>query len=140
MMTQDLKEQVLNFKTKCYGGVAADPRHLGVYLLAKVIPAMEDSGDVAFAWHWANKDVCVYNQSEYDTETGNYRKLKMKKDDADTTWTYTFKKGDKNRKAIITTEIWYKKNADHNTSPIALLFGQFFAAGLHIAKVRFEDA
>jgi hypothetical protein len=135
----NLKEQVLNFKTQCFGAVA-DPRHLGVYLLSKVIPSMDNGGDVAFAWAWAKKDVCVYNQSEYDGETAMYRnKHKMIKTDGDTTWFYEFKKDGKKRKALITTEIWFKENEDHNTSPIALLLGQFFGAGLHIAKVKFED-
>lgn len=137
----DLKEQVINFKTKIFGHCPADPRHLGIHLLTKVIPSMDGNGDVAFAWAWAKNDVCVYNQEEYDGETKMYRtKHKMVKTDGDTTWFYDFKKGDKKRKAIITTEIWYKENADHNTSPIAILLGQFFGAGLHIAKVRFEDA
>lgn len=136
----NLKEQVINFKTQCFGAVA-DPRSLGVYLLAKVIPAMDGNGDVAFAWAWAKKDVCVYNQAEYDGETAMYRnRHKMKKTDGDTTWFYEFKNKDgKMRKALITTEIWFKENENHNTSPIALLLGQFFGAGLHIAKVKFED-
>ena len=131
---RDLKEQVINFKTKCFGAVT-DPRSLGVYLLAKVIPAMDGNGDIAFAWFWAKKDVCVYNQEEYDGETKMYRtKHKMKKTDGDTTWFYEFKKDGKMRKAIITTEIWYKENTQHNISPIALLMSQFFGAGLHISK------
>lgn len=139
--TSDLKEQVLNFKTKCFGA-DADPRALGVYILASVLPNMERGGDVAFAWAWAKKDVCVYNQNEYDTETKMYRtKHKMVKTDGDTTWTYEFKNKDgKKKKVFITTEIWFKENENHNTSPIAILLGQFFGAGLHIAKVKFEDA
>ena len=138
----DLKEQVLNFKTKIHGYCPADPRHLGVYLLTKVIPMMDGTGDVAFAWAWAKNDVGVYNQSEYDGETKMYRKQhKMKKTDGDTTWFYEFKNKDgKKRRALITTEIWFKEDADHNTSPIAILLGQFFGAGLHISKVKFEDA
>ena len=136
----DLKERVMTFQTKCFGA-AADPRQLGVYLLARVIPAMDANGDVAFAWAWAKNDVCVYNQAEYDGETKMYRtRHKMKKTDGDTTWYYEFKNKDgKKRKAVITTEIWYKENENHNTSPIALLLGQFFGAGLHICKVKFED-
>lgn len=138
--TGDLKKQVVEFKTMIYGNCPADPRLLGIHLLTKVIPAMDGTGDVAFAWGWAKNDVVVYNQSEYDTETGMYaKKHKMKKDDGDTEWHYEFKKGDKKRRAVITTEIWYKPNGNHNTSPIAILLGQFFGAGLHIAKVRFED-
>lgn len=136
----DLKEQVLNFKTMCFGA-AADPRHLGIHILTKVIPVMERDNEVAFAWGWAKNDVVVYNQNEYDTETTMYRRQhKMKKTDGDTTWFYEFKNKDgKKKKAIITTEIWFKENEQHNTSPIALLLGQFFGAGLHIAKVKFED-
>ena len=138
----NLKEQVINYKTKIFGACPADPRSVGVYLLTKVIPAMDGNGDVAFAWAWAKNDVCVYNQAEYDGETTMYRtKQKMVKTDGDTTWFYEFKNKDgKKRKALITTEIWFKKNGNHNTSPIALLLGQFFGAGLHIAKVKFEDA
>jgi hypothetical protein len=137
----DLKEQVMNFKTRCYGA-EADPRHLGVFLLTKVIPTMDGDGDVAFAWAWAKKDVCVYSQKEYDGETAMYQKKhKMTKTDGDTTWFYEFKnKNGKKRKAVMTTEIWFKEDADFATSPIALLLGQFFGAGLHIVKVKFEDA
>ncbi len=135
----DLKEQVINFKTKIYGGSGVCPRTLGVILLTKVIPRMFAVGDVAFGWHWAANDVGVYNQAEYDAETKNYRtKHKMMKNDGDTTWFYDFKNGDKKVRAIITTEIWFKKDEDHNTSPVAILLGQFFGAGLHLAKVRFE--
>jgi hypothetical protein len=136
----NLKEQVINFKTKCFGATA-DPRSIGVYLLAKVIPAMDVNGDMAFIWAWAKEDIGVYNQAEYDCETAMYRnRHKMKKTDGDTTWFYEFKNKDgKMRKALITTEIWFKENGNHNTSPVALLLGQFFGAGLHIAKVKFED-
>jgi len=135
----NLKEHVLNFNTKCFGA-ETDPRHLGMFLLTQVIPKMEGNGDMAFAWMWAKSDVCLYNQQEYDAETTHYRvNHKMKKNDGETTWFYEFKKGNKKRKAIITTEIWFKKNGNHKTSPIALLLGQFFGAGLHIAKVKFED-
>jgi len=135
----NLKEQVLNFKTQCFGAVT-DPRSLGVFILAKVIPDMDRTGDVAFCWGWRVNDVCVYNQSEYNTETATYRKThKMKKSTGDTTWFYEFKNKDGvMRKALMTTEIWYKEGEDHNTSPIALLMGQFFGAGLHIVKVKFE--
>jgi len=60
----DLKEQVINFKTKIFGHCPADPRHLGIHLLTKVIPSMDGNGDVAFAWAWAKNDVCVYNQED----------------------------------------------------------------------------
>jgi len=101
---------------------------------------MDINNEVAFAWLWARKDVVVYNQKEYDDETTMYRlKHNMVKADGDTTWFYEFKKDGKKRKTILTTEIWYKKDTDHATSPIALLFGQFFSAGLHITKVKFED-
>ena len=137
--TGDLKERVINFQTKCYGAVA-DPRSVGIHLLTKVIPYMDGNGDMAFAWAWAKHDVCMYNQAEYDEETTTYRKKhKMKKHDGDTTWFYEFKKDGKKRKAIMTTEIWFKEDGHHNTSPIALLFGQFLGAGLHITKVKFED-
>jgi hypothetical protein len=135
----DLRKQVIGYKTECHGAVI-DPRHLGVYLLTIVIPEMYRTGEVAFAWAWAKKDVCVYNQAEYDQETAVYlKKHNMQKDDGDTTWFYEFKKDGKKLKAIMTTEIWFKEDASHNTSPIALLLGQFFGAGLHIVKVKFEE-
>jgi len=137
----DLKEQVINFKTKIFGSCPIDPRFLGIQLLTSVIPRMDGNGDMAFAWMWAKNDVALYNQKEYDEETKMYRtKHKMIKNNGDTTWFYDFKIGEKKRRAIITTEIWFKKDEDHATSPIALLMGQFFGAGLHISKVRFEDA
>jgi hypothetical protein len=136
----NLKEQVMNFKTKCFGAVA-DPRHLGVHILTKVIPSMDINGDVAFAWLWAKNDLGVYNQKEYDGETKMYVEThKMKKTNGDTEWVYEFKNKDgKMRKATITTEIWYKEGEDHRTSPVAMLLNQFFGAGLHIAKVKFSD-
>ena len=137
---KNLKEQVLNFKIRCHGA-ATDPRRLGIHLLTQVIPSMIATNDMAFAWYFATNDVVVYNQQEYDEETHNYKnRHNMVKDEGDTTWFYEFKKGGKKRRAIITTEIWYKKNQDHSTSPIALLLGQFVGAGFHICKVKFEDA
>ena len=130
----------MNFKTTCYGAVA-DPRSLGIHILAKVIPSMTGSTDVAFAWAWRAKDVCVYTQKEYDAETAMYVKTHgMKKNDGDTTWFYEFKKDGKKWKAILTTEIWFKPGAEHNVSPIAMLFSQFMGNGLHITKVKFVDA
>jgi len=139
----DLKEHVLNYKTIHYTNQhKIDPRHLGIHILTKPIPAMDVNGDMAFAWLWARNDLGVYNQAEYDGETKMYRTThKMKKDNGDTEWFYEFKNRDgKKRKATITTEIWYKPGEDHRTSPVATLLGQFMGAGLHIAKVRFEDA
>jgi len=118
-----------------------DIKHLGIHLLAKVIPKMDDQGDVAFAWLWRLNDVGLYNQKEYETETTMYQKEhKLKKDEGDTTWCYEYKKGDKKRRCVMTTEIWYNPKENHRTSPIALLFNQYLAAGLHITKCRFEDA
>jgi hypothetical protein len=139
----DLKEQVMNFKTRIYSNQqTADPRQLGVYILAKVIPTMDEVGDVAFAWHWAKNDLCVYNQQEYDNETRRYLKEhKMKNHEGDTAWNYVFKnKSGKMRKAVLTTDIWFKEGVEHATSPVAYLLNQFMGAGLHIAKVKFEDA
>ena len=136
----NLKKQVINFKTKCFGAVA-DPRSVGVHLLAKVIPSMDGTDEMAFVWHWSGNDICVYTQAEYNSETRSYRNThKMKKEDGDTIWFYEFKNREgKMRKALMTTEIWYKEGADHATSPIAMLMGQLLAAGLHIVKVKFED-
>jgi len=139
----DLKEHVMNFKTVIHTNEhKCDPRHLGVYILAKVIPNMDENGDVAFAWLWAKHDLGVYNQAEYDGEVAMYKKThKMKKHDGDTVWNYVFKnKHGKMRRAVLTTEIWFKEGANHQTSPVAQLLSQFFGAGLHICKVRFEDA
>jgi hypothetical protein len=135
----DFKKQVLDFKTTVFGS-PVNPRSLGIYILSNVIPNMYRQGDIGFAWGWKAKDVIVYNQNEYDTETTMYRsKFNLVKVDGDTTWFYDFTIGGKKHRAIITTEIWYKEDEHFNTSPIACLFNQFMAAGLHISKVRFED-
>ena len=140
----DLKKQVMNFKGIIItpNQKIADPLHLGIHILTKVIPVMDKMNEVAFAWHWRAEDVCVYNQEEYQTETNNYVKNhKMKKVDGDTEWFYVFKNKDgKMRKATITTEIWFNKSKDWKLSPIAVLLAQWFGAGLHICKVKFEDA
>lgn len=139
---EDMKKAFLGDLPRVFvNGDFPDLRRLGVYLLTNVIPKMDEGGDVAFAWLWARKDVGVYNQKEYDTETATYQtKWKMEKTDGDTTWVYEFKKGDKKRRCIVTTEIWFTKKGDHSLSPIAVLFRQMFGNGLHIAKCRFEDA
>jgi hypothetical protein len=118
-----------------------DLRRMGVFIMTRVIPSMDALGDVAFAWHFAGKDISVYNQNEYTMETTNYRrKFNMVVNKGDTTWFFDFKNKDgKQRRCIMTTEIWFKKDEDFATSPIALLFGQMFGAGLHITKCRFED-
>ena len=136
------KDAVLNFKTRIFTNAPLpDPRHLGVYLLTKVIPQMDANGEHSFAWIWAAKDVGVYNQQEYETETEMYRKKhKMRKADGDTTWFYDYTLKGKKRRCVMTTEIWYKEGKEHNVSPIAYLFGQFMANGFHITKCRFEDA
>jgi hypothetical protein len=140
---EDFKKAVVDYKMRVFasGGAGLDPRSIGIFILTKVIPMMDAQNDIAFFWHWARSDVGVYNQKEYDEETGRYKKQhKMVKDDGDATWFYDFKNKDgKMRRCIITTEIWYKKGADHNVSPIAYLFGQMFGNGFHIAKCRFED-
>tara|TARA_R110000868_G_C10861391_1_gene761546 strand:- start:1034 stop:1486 length:453 start_codon:yes stop_codon:yes gene_type:complete len=137
---QNFKEAVMTFSTRIYSqGDLPNPQKLGIALLAKVIPAMEANGDVAFAWGWGPKDVLLYNQQEYETETATYVSLhKMKCDKGDTTWFHDYTSKGKKRRAILTTEIWYTKG-QHSVSPIAYLFRQFMAAGLHITKVRFED-
>lgn len=115
---------------------------LAITILAKLIPEMDKRNEVAFAFHYAMRDLAAYSAADYAAETNNYKKThKMKKDDGDTTWVYEFKNKDgKKRRCILTTEIWYKPGAEHSVSPIAYLFGQFFANGLHITKCRFEDA
>ena len=115
---------------------------LGITILAKLIPEMDKNNEVAFAYHYAMKDLCAYSAADYNSETSNYKKThKMKCDKGDTVWFYEFKNKDgKKRRCILETEIWYKPNAEHSVSPIAILFSQFFANGLHITKCRFEDA
>jgi len=138
---ENFKDAVMGFSTRIYSqGGLPDPKHLGIHLLTGVIPQMEAGGDVAFAWGWKPKDVLVYNPQEYETETKMYKdKFKMKCDLGDTTWFYDYTSKGKKRRAILTTEIWYDPKGKHGTSPIAYLFRQFLAAGLHITKVRFED-
>lgn len=140
---EDFKKAVVDYKMRVFasGGAGLDPRSIGIFILTQVIPRMDVNNDIAFFWHWKLGDVGVYNQKEYDAETALYKtQHKMVKDAGDTTWFYDFKnKEGKMRRCIITTEIWYKKNGNHNVSPIAYLFGQMFGNGLHISKCRFED-
>ena len=140
--TSDLKEHILkgSFPRIFSSTPMPDPKHLGVYLLTKVIPVMEGNGEFAFVWHWANKDVAVYSEAEYTAETGNYKsRHKMECSAGDTVWHYDYTFKGKKRRCIITTEIWYKPDTDHAVSPIALIFGQFMGNGLHFAKCRWED-
>ena len=139
---ENLKDKVINFKgPNVYSSTPLpDIKYVGVFLLAKVIPAMDAEGDVAFCWHWGLNDIAKYNKEEYETETTMYKKQhKMKKDDGETTWFYDFKKGDKKRRCVMTTEIWYNPKKDAPLSPFAMLFGQYFGNGYHITKCRFED-
>ena len=138
----DFKKRVLsdNFPTIYTNTKMPDPKHLGVYLMTKVIPVMDERNEYAFGWFWAREDVGVYSKEEYTTETNMYKTThKMKCAPGDTTWYYDYKVGDKKRRCIMTTEIWYKPRANHNVSPIAILFAQFMGAGLHIVKCKFED-
>jgi hypothetical protein len=138
---ENFKDAVMGFSTRIFSqGDLPDPKQLGIRLLTKCIPQMEAGGDVAFAWGWRVNDVVLYNQREYATETNMYKdRFKMKCCLGDTTWFYDYTSKGKKRRAILTTEIWYKPDAEHNTSPIAFLFRQYLSAGLHITKVRFED-
>ena len=138
---ENFKTAVMDFNTSIYSQrELPDPKHLGMSLLTKVIPQMEAQGDVAFAWGWKPKDVLLYNKQEYETETNRYKDhFKMKCDNGDKVWFYDYTYKDKKRRAILTTEIWYDPKGQHSVSPIAFLFRQFLAAGLHITKVRFED-
>ena len=138
----DFKARALGKLPTIYtNGKLPDLKQLAIYLLARVIPEMDRDGDHAFAWLWAKEDICVYNADEYATETGMYKtKHKMKMDKGDTTWFYDYTLKGKKRRCVMTTEIWYKPNASHNLSPIAIIFGQMFANGLHIVKCEFKDA
>ena len=142
METKDLKQLFMGTgQTRIFAnGPMPDLKKLAVMILAKAIPNMEEHGDVAFAWLWARNDLGVYNQKEYETETSMYAKQhKMKKCDGDTVYHYDFTKDGKKRRCILTTEIWYKPRANHQLSPVAMLFGQYMSNGLHITKCRFEN-
>jgi len=136
----DFKQAVLSFKTVIHSSQPMpDPKHLGLHVMTQLIPKMEATGDVAFAWHWKGNDAVVYNPAEYAEETGNYRKKGLKMDKGDTTWFYDYTfKGNK-RRCILTTEIWYNNKERFRISPFAFLFRQYMAEGLHITKVRFVN-
>ena len=136
----NFKEAVLNFKTVIHSSQPMpDPKHLGLHVMTQLIPKMEATGDVAFAWHWKGNDVCVYNPAEYAEETGMYRKKGLKMDKGDTTWFYDYTYKGNKRRCILTTEIWYNNTERFRTSPFAFLFRQYMAEGLHITKVRFVN-
>ena len=137
----DFKKNVMNYKINIYTNVdIPDPKHLGIYMMTKVIPKMEDLGDVAFAWHWASKSPCTYNAQELEMETNNYKKMGCKCDKGDSTWFYEWKSKDgKKHRCLMNTEIWYLEDKDHETSPFAFLFNQIMGSGLHITRVRFEE-
>ena len=137
---RNFKETIMGDMPKIFSSTPMpDLKMLGLHLMTKVIPTMAKEGDVAFAWHFRLKNVAVYNQAEYTTETDNYKKNKLTKDDGDTTWFYDWKVGDKTRRCVMTTEIWYPKDKDMPTSPIAYLMGQMFGSGLHVVKCVFQD-
>lgn len=138
----DFKKSVMegSFPTIHSSKPMPDLRSLGVYLMARVIPKMEELGEMAFAWHWAGNDVCAYTHNDYSTETGSYKKLhKMKCCKGDTVWNYDYTFKGKKRRCIMETEIWYKPDTDHNVSPIAMVFGQFMSPGFHFVKCRWES-
>jgi len=127
----NFKEAVLNFKTVIHSSQPMpDPKHLGLHVMTQLIPKMEATGDVAFAWHWKGNDVCVYNPAEYAEETGMYRKKGLKMDKGDTTWFYDYTYKGNKRRCILTTEIWYNNTERFRTSPFAFLFRQYMAEGL----------
>jgi hypothetical protein len=137
----DFKKNVMDFNMTIYTPVRIpDPKHLGIFMMTRVIPRMKEDGDVAFAWHWARSDSCVYNAKELAMETAMYKKKGLKCDKGDSTWFYewTAKNGKKHR-CLMNTEIWYKEGEEHYTSPFAYLFNQIMGAGLHITRCRFED-
>lgn len=141
-MSSDLKERVLkgSFPRIFSSTPTPDLKSLGVFLLTKVIPQMEDNGEVCFVWNWRCQDVAAYTQADYNTETGNYKtKHKMECVLGDTVWHYDYTFKGKKRRCVITTEIWHKPGSEHSLSPIAMLFGQMFGNGLHFAKCRWED-
>lgn len=141
--TQCFKQKVLDFKMKIFSEEAMpSPRAIGVYLLTKVIPSMDERKEDSFAWHFAGKDVCLYTKAEYDAEINNYINThKMKCSKGNVVWHYDYTlAGGKKRRCVMTTEIWFKPDADHSISPIALLCGQFMGNGLHITRCVFQDA
>jgi len=141
----DFKKAVVDFKTVIFTNqprseiTAPHPQHLGLHVMTQLIPKMEATGDVAFAWHWKRNDVCVYNPAEYAEETGMYNKKGLKMDKGDTTWFYDYTYKGNKRRCILTTEIWYNKTERFRISPFAFLFRQYMAEGLHITKVRFVN-
>ncbi len=141
-MTTDLKKHVLagKFPTVFTSKPMPDPKTLGVILLSRLIPAMEDMGEFAFAWHWAANDIVSYTKSDYDNETGSYKNVhKMECSKGETVWHYDYTFKGKKRRCILETEIWFKPGKEHNVSPMAMLFCQFMGNGLHITKCRWED-
>jgi hypothetical protein len=100
---------------------------------------MEEDNDVAFAWHWRANDACVYSAEELALEIDNYKSRGLKCSKGDSTWFYDWTIKGKKHRCLMTTEIWYKEDEDHRTSPFAYLFNQFMGAGLHITRVRFVD-
>lgn len=118
-----------------------EPKHFGLFLMTKVIPTMEEKGEVAFYWHWDCSDVSCATKAAYERETKRYKdELKMKCEQGNSTWFYDYKRKDgKKRRCVIETEIWYIPDANHRLSPCAVVFNQMFGNGYHFAKCRWED-
>ena len=135
----DFKKMVMGHQPKVFSPTPMpDPKHLGTFLMTKVIPSMWKK-DVAFGWHFVMKDVFVYDADEYRIETNNYKEHNCVKTDGDQTWVYEWKFHGKTRRCIMTTEIWYEEGKDYPLSPVAILFGQMFGNGFHIVKCQWEE-
>lgn len=137
--TRDFKQQVMSNKTHWFGA-AADPRALSIFVMSKVIPKMEELKEVAFCYDFLRKDVAAQTQRSYDLTIAELRSQKWKCDKGDTIWHYDFKCGDKMRRCVMTTEVWYHPKKEYPTSPFALAMGQVFSAGHHVVKCQFTDA
>ncbi len=79
-----------------------------------------------------------YTQRDDDTETGQYR-TEHRRDAGDTTWYHDYEVAGRKRRCVLNTEVWYNPRKPMPASPVAVLFGQFLASGVHIVKCRWES-
>ena len=137
----DFKKAVLDFQMMCFtADPMPDPKQLGVFLLTRIIPAMD--GSDGFYFFWNGKDIVCQSQEDYDKSIAlaDFKRTFPKKTLGDTEWEYVFTSKGKKRRCVMTTEIHFHPKKRQPLSPTALLFGQMFGNGLHITKCRFEDA
>jgi hypothetical protein len=138
--TTCFKTSVFSFKTQVFGA-SADPRHLGVFILTRVIPGMDKGGEIAFSWHEPTRDITSYTQETYDEAILLLKAQGCECVKGESVYHYDFTgAGGKKRRCILTTEIYFIKGKRHRISPVAYLFAQFFGEGIHITKCTFGDA